>query len=382
MRAVLALALVGCGFSVPATGSGGDDEPPRDGSIDQPRDACVSFSSQLETCGRSAAPSLTIGGLNTFDTNTGVMTNNGINVAVSSELVVASTNQVELRVVFTDGVTFEPNAQLRAVGTRPLAIVAYGKVTLAAGAVLDVGAGGAGAFTMCAGGPVRGENDNGGGGGGGGGSFAALGGKGGDGNSDGNGSTGGAPGAVVSLPPGPRGGCPGAAGGNGDQDGGEGGPGGGAIYIASAVEIELLATAAITAGGGGGGGGRQTGGSNGDAGGGGGGSGGMILLESRRVRSGGVLAANGGGGGEGSGNGDAGNPGARGPTSTLRAGGGNGGSPTGTDGGRGGALAVLTGDAPGTAQAGGAGGGGGGVGYVVVTSPDRVVATASPPITP
>ncbi|MBA3464576.1 MAG: hypothetical protein H0T46_31885 [Deltaproteobacteria bacterium] len=379
MRAVLALALVGCGFSVPANGS--DDEPSRDGSIDQPLDACVSFSSQLDTCGKTGVP-LTISGVNTLDTDTGVMMNGNATVALTSAVVVASTNQIELRVIYASTVMFAANAQLRAVGSRPLAIIAFGNVSLAAGALIDVGAGGAGAFTMCPNGAARGENDSGGGGGGGGGSFAALGGKGGDGNSDGGGSTGGTAGAVVALPAGPRGGCPGSGGGNGDQDGGEGGPAGGALYIASATQIELLGTAAITAGGGGGGGGRQSGFSNGDAGGGGGGSGGLILLEAPKVRSTGVLAANGGGGGEGSGNGDAGNPGARGPASTLRAEGGKMGSPTGTDGGRGGAVAAVTGESPGAAQAGGAGGGGGGAGYIKVASPDRVLGTVSPAVTP
>ena len=384
MRAVLALALVGCGFSVPSNSGGSDDEPVRmDASIDQPLDGCVSFSSQLETCGKTGAP-LTISGMNTLNTDTGVMMNGTTTVMLASEIVVASTNQIELRVIYAGNVMFTANAQLRAVGSRPLAIIAFGDVSLGAGALIDVGAGGAGAFTMCPNGAARGENDGGGGGGGGGGSFAALGGKGGNGNSDGGGSDGGAAGVVVPLPAGPRGGCPGAGGGNGDQDGGEGGPAGGALYIASATQIELLSNAAINAGGGGGGGGRQSGLSNGDAGGGGGGSGGMILLEAPKVRSAGVLAANGGGGGEGSGDGDAGNPGARGPASTMRADGGKSGSPTGTDGGKGGAAATTAGDPPpGNPQAGGAGGGGGGVGYIKVTSPDQMLGSSvSPAVAP
>jgi hypothetical protein len=378
MRAVLALTLVGCGFSVPGN-SGGSDDQPIDAAGDRPLDACVSFSSQLDTCNKTGA-TLTFSGMNTLNTDTGVMMNGTSTVAITSEVVVASTNQVELRVIYAGNVLFTANAQLRAVGSRPLAIIAYGKVSLAGGALIDVGAGGAGAFTMCPNGPAAGENDNGGGGGGGGGSMGALGGKGGDGNSDGGGSTGGAAGALVPLPAGPRGGCPGAKGGNGDQDGGEGGSAGGAIYIASAMEIELLATAAITAGGGGGAGGKQSSLANGDAGGGGGGSGGLIFLEAPTVRSAGILATNGGGGGEGSGNGNAGNPGARGPTSTMRADGGKSGSPTGTDGGKGGAGTMITGDPPpGSPQAGGAGGGGGGVGYIRVAAPMQMLGSMVSP---
>jgi hypothetical protein len=337
----------------------------------------VTFSSQLDTCGRPSAP-LTITGMNTLDTDTGVLMNGTSSVAVSSELVTLSGNQVEVRAIFAGAVMFTANAQLRAVGSRPLAIVAAGEVSLATGSLIDVGAGGAGAQTTCMPGPTRGENDNGGAAGGGGGGFGGAGGPGGDGDQDGGGSNGGAPGPVIALPAGVLGGCPGAAGGNGGDPGGDGGSGGGAIYIVSATEIELAPAAAITAAGGGGGGGRRVSG-NGDAGGGGGGSGGMILLEAPRVRSTGVLASNGGGGGEGSGNGNAGNPGARGPASTLCAAGGANGSPTGTDGGAGGASTAPAGDEPGGAQNGGAGGGGGGVGYIKVVSPDQMLGTIVSP---
>ena len=378
MRAVLALALTtGCGFSVPGALQA-DDQPTSDGGIDTSIDACTTFSQQLDSCAQTGAD-LTLSGMNRIDTDTGVLTANGVAVAITTGLVTTVTNAVEVRAVYVGALTLAANAQLRADGSRPLAIVASGTVYLLQNALVDVSAGGAGAMAMCPGGPTKGEDSTGGAAGGGGGGFGAVGGLGGNGNQDGTDSIGGGYGIAIALPTGPRGGCPGAIGGLGADPGGGAGPGGGALYIVSATEIQLVGGAAINAGGGGGGGGTKAQSQYGDAGGGGGGSGGMILLEAPKVRSAGALAANGGGGGEGSGNGAAGRAGSVGGLGMTRATGGSGGTPTGSDGGAGGAGSMTAGEPPGGAQNGGGGGGGGGVGFVRVVSPDRMLGTMVSP---
>ncbi len=377
MRAVLALALTtGCGFSTPGTPQVAG--PTDDAGLDLP-DACTTFSQQLDSCAGTGAD-LTLSGMNVINTDTGILAAAAGPVAISSQLVTTTTNAMEVRAVYVGSLTFAANAQLRAVGSRPLAIVAAGKVYLLQNALIDLSAGGAGTMAACQGGPTKGQDDSGGAAGGGGGGFGGVGGMGGNGNRDGSGSTGGNYGIASPLPAGPHGGCPGAIGGAGGDPGGDGGLGGGTLYIVSASEIELLGGAVITAGGGGGGGGKKVQSQYGDAGGGGGGSGGMILLEAPKVHSAGALAANGGGGGEGSGNGSAGNPGTVGGTGTTRANGGSGGTPTGTDGGKGGAGVMIAGEPPGGADNGGAGGGGGGVGFIRVVSPDRVLGAMVSPL--
>ena len=371
MRAVLALVLAGCGFRVAP--SGVSDDQPIDAGSDVALDACVSFSSQLDTCGHAGADT-TLSGTLTLNTDTGVLMQGATPVPITSAVVATITNHLEVRAWYVGSLTLSANTQLRAVGARPLAIIASGKVSFFMGAVIDLSAGGAGASTACTPGPTKGQDDNGGAAGGGGGGFQGAGAPGGDGNKDGGGSTGGTAGPkLAAMPGGPLGGCPGAIGGVGGDPGGDAGAGGGAIYIASASAIELLAMSGVNAGGGGGGGGTKVTSQFGDAGGGGGGSGGMIFLEAPRVRSAGVLAANGGGGGEGSGNGSAGDPGNPGALSTMKAEGGKGGSPTGSDGGKGSADAALDGGPAAGSQDGGAGGGGGGAGYVRVRSPDQML---------
>ena len=386
MRAVLALAFAGCGFSTPASpGLASDDQPPTaDASADTtppiPIDGCVSFSTQLDTCANGGGD-LTLTGTNTINTDTGVFTSS--TVTVTTNVVTTSTNGVMVRVLYVGSLTFVANAQLRAVGSLPLAIVASGKISMATGALIDVSAGGAGAMTSCTGGATKGADNSGGGAGGGGAGYGGAGGKGGNGNSDGGGSTGGNAGTATTLPTGPRGGCPGASGGMGGDAAGDGGLGGGAIYVVSATQIELLAGAGINAGGAGGGGGKKVNSQYGDAGGGGGGSGGMILLEAPMIRSAGALSANGGGGGEGSGNGMAGVAGNAASLGNARATGGSGGSSTGADGGKGGAGAMVAGDPAANPQAGGGGGGGGGVGFIKVASPDQMLgAMVSPAASP
>ncbi len=349
MRGVFALALAtGCGFTTPGELPG--DAPAGSNGGPIPIDACTSFSRQLDTCSANG-PDLTLSGMNVLNTDTGILASESGPVAITQALVTTATNAVEVRAVYVGTLTFSANAQLRATGSRPLALVARGTVYLLQNALIDVSVGGAGTMSACSLGAAKGQDDVKGAGGGGGGGFGAIGGTGGNGNGDTGPSMGGAPGVASPLPLGPRGGCPGAVGGTGADPGGEPGAGGGAIYVVSATEIQLLGGAVINAGGGGGGGGKKVNSQYGDAGGGGGGSGGMILLEAPKIRSGGVLAANGGGGGEGSGNGSAGRPGAPGTLDDTRA-------------------------------PGGAGGGGGGVGFIRIVSPDAMLgATVSPPAT-
>ena len=334
-------------------------------------DACVSFSSQLDTCALEQPIPLDLSEMLVFDTDTGVLTRNGAPITVVSKTV--PTADGEVRALLATQVIFQNNAHLRAEGTRGFAIVATESITLKTGAMIDVSAGGAGYRAGCPDGPDRGEGDNSGAAGGGGGGFGAKGGDGGNGDQDQGQSQGGGGGEAASTPPaGVLGGCPGASG--GDQSilnpGGVAGIGGGAVYLVSNATIGISDMAGIQAGGGGGSGGTSTSG-NGDAGGGGGGSGGMIFLEARVIRNDGILAANGGGGGQGSGNGVVGVAGMTGLFGIDQAPGGQGGGSTGTDGGAGGHLARPPGAKPMGVKNGGGGGGGGSAGIIRVVSPDQ-----------
>jgi hypothetical protein len=371
--------VVGCSFHPGATGD--DVHPGDDARIDTiPIDGCSSFSQQLDTCVQPVGDDLTLSGKNGFDTDTGILTTAAGPITVATAPVTLTTNAVEVQAIFVHDLTLSSSAILRGIGTRPLAIVATGTVTLGDGSLVDVGYGGAGARTMCGNGAEPGVDNANGASGGGGGGFGAPGGKGGNGNSDGSQSTGGAGGMAIIVPPGPLGGCPGAHGGTGSDLGGEGGAAGGAIYIVAAVAIDVKASAGVNAGGGGGSGGMRTSNHNGDAGGGGGGAGGMIFLEGPQVHSLGILSANGGGGGEASGNGDPGNFGANATLGVARANGGALSSPTGTDGGKGGNATTPAGDTPTNVQPGGGGGGGGGVGFIRIVSPDAAVGALVSPV--
>lgn len=370
------LASTGCGFSL---SSGTPDGGGGDALSDVARDACVTFSGQLDTCAAPDGTSLDLEGLYVFDTATGVLTRDGGGAPpVTFAVLTTTTNQVELGVLVVNELVLHTNTRLRAIGTRGFAIVATGAILFEGTAMIDVGTGGAGSRLTCSSGAVAGADDGGGAAGGGGGGFGAAGGRGGNGDNDNGQSTGGAGGLQSPALLGPLGGCPGAAGGIGGDAGGAGGLAGGAVYLVSADRIELSATSVIQAGGDGGAGGTKVNSTNGDAGGGGGGSGGMILVEAPRVRTG-ILVANGGGGGEASGNGGMGRAGNPGTTTIARALGGAGGSSTGTDGGPGGATATATGGTPPNVQNGGGGGGGGGVGIIRVVSPDQMLGTSSPP---
>ncbi len=375
---VLCALLVGCGFRAPeADGDADGDADGGDASTDAgdtddapPPDMgppCATFSTVLDTCAVTSGSTTPLMFVNatTFDTATGVIMREPADAGFTVTSQVVNTPDGTVRAIVASDVTFAPGATLIAIGVLPLAIVAHGAFTMAADAVIDVGAGGAGARTSCAGPAAPGIDNPGGASGGGGGGFAAMGGAGGESDSDGARVAGGAGGAMEGLPTSLRGGCGGASGGagvNGTNPGGGGGAGGGAVYVVAAGALTLDPDAVIDAGGAGGGGGSRDN-SFGDAGGGGGGAGGMIFLEGPTI-TGGILVANGGGGGEGSGDGDPGNPGSPGRRDEDAANGGRGQSPTGTDGGDGGHLGVAEGRSPGRAQAGGSGGGGGAAGYI------------------
>lgn len=369
---LFAVVLAACSFEHGEAPIVGDAEVVADSPP-----GCVSFSSQLDTCAMDAPTTdAVITGMATYNTDTGTLVI-GANTIMPTHTTVQGKAGPFDALFFRD-VRVMANAKLRVTGSLPVAIIAYGTVTLEQSTLIDVSDGGAGARATCTNAAIPGRPDTGGAGGGGGGGFGGAGGTGGTGNSDGTAIPGGTGGEAVAKPMGPLGGCPGADGGKGDDPGGTGGKGGGAIYIAAQTKIELGTGAGINAGGGGGGGGHKSGISDGDAGGGGGGSGGMILFESPIVRSMGVLAANGGGGGEASGNGSSGDNGDAGKLATTAAPGGSGGSSSGTDGGAGGAKGSPDGAPVTDTQAGGGGGGGGGVGFVVVDAADQTLATTSP----
>lgn len=295
----------------------------------------------------------------TFDTDARAFSDpscaTGIDLASAS--VVLDDGTV---VVAVQDLTVHPQTRLRAVGTRPWALVAFGDAMIAG--VVDVGsnaeARGAGARSAAACGAsagARGGDDDGGASGGGGAGAGAPGGSGGAGEA----VDGGAPGQAVGAA-GRIGGCPGGDGGDGDEGGGVGGAGGGAVHIAVAGVLDLVGTVAAPGGGGGGG--------HDDAGGGGGGSGGLVRVEAGvlHVHDGAAVTANGGGGGGGGddaclgGSGEPGDDGAL--RSSARADGGAG-FCFATGGGAGGAGGAVGGE-PGGDSGQGGGGGGGGAGIV------------------
>jgi len=150
--------------------------------------------------------------------------------------------------------TIAINANVRAIGPKPLVFLASDAITSMAGTNLDVGSyhfaagsdpdNGAGANpTTCAPGmaPTNG-------GGGAGGSFAGTGGNGGDGRNATN--TGGTAGAAVTTFAELRGGCPGQDGQGAAADRGTAGNGGGAVYFLAVNKIELAGNVLATGGGG------------------------------------------------------------------------------------------------------------------------------------
>ncbi len=365
---VLGCVLVSpaCGFHSPGAlggDAGGTDVAP----------ACASFASELDTCRLTFNGDLTLSGHATYSTDTHVLEVDGLQAPVPHMVLPVGPTSVD--VIFAHDVRI--TTLLEATGALPLAIVASGRVTLNASAMLTVGKGGAGTQASCVSGPTAGADSADGAGGGGGGGYGTDGGAGGVGNS--NRTAGGIKGtAVTAIPAGLHGGCPGANGGKGDQPGGLGGAGGGAIYVVAADTLSMEAGAVISAGGAGGLGGMQS--DHGDGGGGGGGSGGMIIVEAPHIMAtAAVLVANGGGGGEGSDDQSAGNAGDDGSFTQAVSTGGHGNSGNGGDGGSGGALDLPIGQSStDMSPAGGGGGGGGGVGFIRVVSPDSQLGVVSP----
>lgn len=392
MRRLFAGALVigslaACSFQHGAlTGDGSTGDGPRDGrGPDTPLDACVSFSTHLDTCMPMVMPGsgLVLSGSNSYDTDTQVLTTPNGATSIANQIV--TTTDGGIVVLLVSSFTVNSGATLRITGVndrRAFGIVSYGHVQI--DGLLDLSDAGAGsrADQTCSDLGLKGHkgaDDNGGGSGGGGGGFAGAGGGGCNGdkdmNSDGGQSTGAAGGnAATARPTHITGGCDGGGGGDAAGKGGNGGHGGGAIFVASGNSITIGASGAINAGGSGGKGGLGNGG-----GGAGGGSGGMIVLESSSVSIFGKLAANGGGGGEGADGAD-GNDGATGSLSTSRASGGSAGAPEGGDGAGGGAGANAAGVTATQLKNGGGGGGGGGVGFIAIGPGTPVLnnATISP----
>lgn len=315
---------------------------------DQPPAYCVGDGIFVVCLADAPTGSLVLG--QTIDTDT-------------SSSCAAGSSGVDACVIAATTVSVAADTDVRAVGSRPLVVVAAQDLviegTLSVGssrAPVLLGAGASAAAAFC-GIPLSPADETEGAGGGAGGSFTGRGGDGGDGRNTGSRGLAGPSGSPTQV----RAGCAGDTGGSGaDPIDGVGGAGGGALYLIAAGQLRVLG--AVSASGAGGSPGRRGGG------GGGGGSGGMIRLDAPMVIVSGALAANGGGGGEGAGSeattAGAGADGTLGVNGAL---GGRGGTDGGGDGGDGSA-----GPAPGAAgrkggnNPGGGGGGGGGAGYIYI----------------
>lgn len=304
-----------------------------------------------------------------IDTDTGTITGPGAPPVGSYPYRLISRDSLglpPLLVLSFEEVDIGEDTRVVVVGERPLALVAWERITVDGVVELDAapdgtpGPGGFpggvdGAAGMGPGKGLQGEtglldSKEGGGGGGG---FGALGGTGGAGGAA-VGGNGGSPYGNPQMDP-VIGGSGGGSGGKGNASTpGSGGAGGGALMLVSLDRIRVGTTGILSAGGSGGEGGAP------QEAGGGGGSGGAFVLAAPRVDVLGVVAANGGGGGgaetatrEDGENGH--------PSATPAAG--------GTNGGEGGAGTFPTGEsAPGTTSHGG--GGGGSVGRIRIESRD------------
>jgi hypothetical protein len=365
---LLAVALVGCGFSPHDSATGADGGNGEGMQTDAP---CPSATEQFDTCMFGSGSDLTISQNAIYNTDSGALTSTGGN-AIPHQHAQLLANGVMIDVLVVG--KFQLSATLIVEGSLPLAIYASSDVTI--GGELSIDPGDAGARTTCTGGAMLGTDDKEGGGGGGGGGFQGSGGSGGTGS---NGVVpGGAGGLAMVLPTMLVGGCAGANGGSGDNSvlGGLGGFGGGVVLIATDGMIEITGGGGIDANGEGG----QVGGSN-KTGGGGGGAGGLIVLEAGVISNDGYVVTNGGGGAEGEnsdGGADGGRPGSNGTLTTMLAAGGTGGTEQGGDGGSGGAGSTLGGSACTDVENDGGGGGGGGVGFIGVTQTPSGAGVFSP----
>ena len=280
-----------------------------------------------------------------------------------------------LCVVSARDLTISTAGVIRAVGTRPLVLLAAGQLTI--DGTVDVG--GHGGISgpgvsdsmncLPAVAPTPGVN---GGGGAAGGTFATRGGRGGAGAIGTN--AGGIP-QRVALDAALHAGCAGGFGADSSPSvhADPGGGGGGAVYLIGGEALILKGTINASGGGGGRGLAPKSGGS-------GGGAGGMILLWSPSTTGSATLIANGGGGGGGADNGANGLPGQEATGLGAPLGGGGGG---GAGAGRGGAGAAGSGDGVDgvndSTNAGGGGGGGGGGRILLLGAHGGLMVQASPP---
>lgn len=357
-----AMCLAACGFPRPA------DVPDLDAAID----ASACFGTDIVKFCLPSAPSQALA----ITTPTTIDTSDPLTCVVTIDgpryCAIAAT-------------TINISARLRAVGPRPLVLVASDSITVTLSGSIDVGShrftgvglpqvgAGADPASCTAGTQPTGR------GGGAGGSFVGHGASGGNGLNASSG--GGRPGPAVVLPATElRGGCPGQDGDSLGGDQGAGGHGGGAIFLIAGTKIDVRGPIDAT-GSGGGGGGEDVGGSQFVAGGGGGGAGGMIGFDAPVVICNSLLLASGGAGGEASGTG-AGQPGAD-PTTTSAAIGGHG-NANGGDGGDGSAALLAASGSAGhdaLSGGGGGGGGGGGAGTIRAAASAMLGSFLSPPAT-
>ena len=304
-------------------------------------------------------------GIFQIDTDAATLDRPGSDPEPLSSIVIEQDGAPPLLVIATSSFVIGPESALGVVGTRVVAIVSTGDLTVLGG--ISAGAVGAGsgpggddadscATGRGAGGEVQEIGVLEGGSGGGGGGFSAAGGDGAavDGADEPDLSPGGQAVGNEELVP-LRGGCGGGSG--GFAGGGPGGGAGGGLQLVAGGELRI--DGIVTARGGGGG---SVAGSL--SGGGGGGAGGGLLLEASSIAIDGALTANGGGGGEGSRTGVASDPGNNGPDDAAQRAPGGSGISNGGDGGPGGARDAeagaigLEGNSIVSALAGGGGGGG------------------------
>jgi hypothetical protein len=357
----------------------GDQLPPDARPDAPPPDARVCFGNSPFTVCFTTPPTGTIDVSipTTFNTDTGTVIGTGTQLTCATPTSGGGPGGNGYCVLAANTITI--NQSLRAIGTKPLVLVAVDSISVPMsidvsshrmGPIDSLGAG-ADPATGCGNGtpPSSAMGTSGGGAGG---SSMGPGGSGGNGGGV-NGGVGGvhagSPGFGTVL----RGGCPG-------QDGagvghGARGHGGGAVF--------LIAGNSITVGGminaGGEGGAGATGANDG---GGGAGAGGLIGFDAMTITGTGTLIANGGGGGEGgSSGGTKGNPGDD-ASSTSAAAGGTGGSNSGGDGGAGSAGAAGGTGVIGQDGTAGGGGGGGGAGLIKAPATATLGTNVSPAPTP
>src|SRR5215510_14926961 len=140
----LGILAVGCGYpALPALGgAAGIDGGNGDGSTS----CSTTLGSLLITCSLAFDGDLMLSGALTYDTTTHVLT--GATTPVTHKTVTIGGSDVE--VISAHDVQLAGSTTLRAIGTRPLAIVASGRIVVASLSEIDVSRGGAGAQMSCA----------------------------------------------------------------------------------------------------------------------------------------------------------------------------------------------------------------------------------------